>query len=147
VGSIAGGWLPEPFRRLGFAGANPRLAAMLVCAIAVVPVFSIAFVHSEWAAVALLGLAAAAHQGFSCNLLTVPSDIFPQQAVGSVAGIGGMAGALGGVLFSTSTGYILQFTGSYASLFAIAASVYLIALGLLVALAPGLKRVAPATFR
>jgi MFS transporter, ACS family, hexuronate transporter len=141
VGSIAGGWLPEPFRRLGFAGAKPRLAAMLVCAIAVVPVFTIAFVHSEWAAVALLGLAAAAHQGFSCNLLTIPSDIFPPHAVGSVAGIGGMAGALGGVLFSTSAGYILQFTGSYASLFAIAASVYLIALGLLVILAPGLKRV------
>jgi ACS family hexuronate transporter-like MFS transporter len=114
---------------------------MLLCAIAVTPVFTINYTQSEWAAIGLLGLAAAAHQGFSSNLFSLPSDLFPKNAVGSVAGIGGMVGSLGGVLFATSTGYILQFTHSYSSLFAIAASVYLIAFGCVCLLAPGLRRV------
>ena len=88
----------------------------------------------------LLSLAAAAHQGWSANLLTTPSDMFPRTAVGSIAGIGGMAGAVGGALMMNYAGYILQLTGSYASLFAIAASAYLVALSVLVSLAPGLKR-------
>jgi ACS family hexuronate transporter-like MFS transporter len=141
VGSIGGGWLPMPFRKMGMTVSRARLAAMLLCAIAVTPVFTINYTQSEWAAIGLLGLAAAAHQGFSSNLFSLPSDLFPKNAVGSVAGIGGMVGSLGGVLFATSTGYILQFTHSYSSLFAIAASVYLIAFGCVCLLAPGLRRV------
>jgi ACS family hexuronate transporter-like MFS transporter len=140
VGSIGGGWLPAPFRRAGLTAVKARLAAMLFCACAVVPVFAINYLHSEGAAIALLSLAAAAHQGWSANLFTTASDMFPRTAVGSVTGIGGMAGSVGGFLLATFAGYILQFTHSYASLFAIAASAYLVAFVVLCILAPGLKK-------
>jgi MFS transporter, ACS family, hexuronate transporter len=141
IGSIGGGWLPSVFNRLGFSAANARLAAMLFCACAVVPIFTLNYLRSEWVAIALLSLAAAAHQGWSANLYTTVSDMFPRSAVGSIAGIGGMAGAVGGALMMNYAGYILQLTGSYATLFAIAASAYLLALVILVLLAPGLKKV------
>jgi len=140
VGSVGGGWLPAPFMRLGLSAERARLAAMLFCACAVVPVFLINYTHSEWVAIGLLSLAAAAHQGFSANLFTTPSDMFPKSAVGSVTGIGGMAGAVGGALLMVYAGNIVQLTGSYASLFILAASVYLISLLILVLFAPGLKR-------
>ena len=141
IGSIGGGWLPALFRKLGLSAVRARLAAMLFCACLVVPVFMVNFLHSEWAAIALLSLAAGAHQGWSANLFTTSSDMFPRSAVGSVTGIGGMAGAAGGALLMNYAGYILQLTHSYASLFAIAASAYLVALFIMVLLAPGLKKV------
>lgn len=141
IGSIGGGWLPVPFRRLGLSPSGARLGAMLLCACLVVPIFAVGSVHSEWAAVGLLSLAAGAHQGWSANLFTTSSDMFPRNAVGSVVGIGGMAGSVGGMLLATSTGWILQITHSYVSLFILASSVYLIALGVIVLLAPGLKKV------
>jgi ACS family hexuronate transporter-like MFS transporter len=141
AGSIGGGWLPAPFRRLGLSPNYARLAAMLLCACLVVPIFTVTYLHSEWAAIALLSLAAAAHQGWSANLFTTSSDMFPRSAVGSVTGIGGMAGSVGGALLATFAGYTLQLTHSYASLFAIAASAYLLALFIMVLLAPGLKKV------
>lgn len=141
VGSIGGGWLPAPFRKIGFSPSKARLAAMSCCACAVVPIFLVNYLGSEWVAIALLSLAAAAHQGWSANLFTTPSDMFPRNEVGSVTGIGGMAGSAGGFLLATFAGYILQLTHSYASLFAIAASAYLTALVILLALAPGLKKV------
>ncbi len=141
VGSIGGGWLPAPFRRLGFSPEKARLAAMTCCACAVVPIFLVNYLSAEWVAIALLSLAAASHQGWSANLFTTTSDMFPRSAVGSVTGIGGMAGSVGGFLLATFAGYILQMTHSYASLFAIAASAYLTALAVLRLLAPGLKRV------
>ena len=141
IGSIGGGWLPAPFRRMGLSAANARLGAMLLCACLVVPIFWVTYLQSEWAAIALLSVAAGAHQGWSANLFTTSSDMFPRTAVGSVAGIGGMAGAAGGALLMNYAGYILQLTGSYASLFAIASSAYLVALLILVALAPGLRKV------
>ena len=141
IGSIGGGWLPTPFRRLGLSPSHARLAAMLTCACLVVPVFTAANLRSEWTAIALLSLAAGAHQGWSANLFTTPSDMFPHSAVGAVVGIGGMAGSVGGALFAFFAGHILQLTHSYASLFGMAASAYLIALALLSLLAPGLKPV------
>ena len=117
VGSIGGGWLPAPFRRLGLSATHARLAAMLSCACLVVPIFTVAYVQSEWAAIALLSAAAAAHQGWSANLFTTTSDMFPRSAVGSVTGIGSMAGSAGGALLATYAGHILQLTHSYASLF------------------------------
>jgi ACS family hexuronate transporter-like MFS transporter len=114
---------------------------MLLCALLVVPIFWVTQLQSEWTAIALLSIAAGAHQGWSANLLTTPSDMFPRTAVGSISGIGGMAGAAGGALMMNYAGYILQLTGSYATLFAIASSAYLVALFVLVLLAPGLKRV------
>jgi ACS family hexuronate transporter-like MFS transporter len=141
IGSIGGGWLPAPFRRVGLASNQARLAAMLVCAALVVPIFTAASVKSMWAAIALIGLAAGAHQGWSANLFTTSSDMFPRSAVGAVVGIGGMAGSVGSALFAFFAGHILQLTHSYAILFGIASSAYLLALIVLYVLAPGLKRV------
>ena len=146
IGSIYGGYLPESFIRMGFSAERARLAAMFLCASLVVPVFLINNLHSDnfgkWAAIALLSLSTAAHQGFSANLFTTASDMFPRSAVGSVTGIGTMAGAVGGFLFSTYIGYILQLThGNYSILFIVAASVYLVSLLITVLLAPGLKKV------
>jgi ACS family hexuronate transporter-like MFS transporter len=141
IGSIGGGWLPVPFRKLGLSPERARLAAMFVCACAVVPIFGAARLQSEWIAIGLLGLATAAHQGWSANLFTTVSDMFPKSAVGSVVGIGTSAGSTGGMLIAFAAGWILQITHSYNSLFAIAASVYLLALGLIMVLAPGLRKV------
>jgi ACS family hexuronate transporter-like MFS transporter len=141
VGSVGGGWLPAPFRRLGLSPVNARLSSMFLCACLVVPIFLINYLHSEWAAIGLLSLAAAAHQGWSANLFSTPADMFPRSAVGSVTGIGGMAGSVGGILFAAYTGSILQWTHSYATLFAIAASAYIVALAIILLLAPGLRKV------
>ncbi|MCP4026771.1 MAG: MFS transporter, partial [Sphingomonas sp.] len=83
----------------------------------------------------------AAHQAFSANLYTIPSDMFPRKAVGSVFGIGGMVGAIGGMGMAKFTGYILQTTGSYTLIFAVAGSVDLIAVGVIHLLSPRLARV------
>jgi ACS family hexuronate transporter-like MFS transporter len=130
-GSVAGGWLSSFLIHRCRSVNAARKSAMLVCAIAVVPIIFAPGVASTWAAVLLLGLATAAHQGFSCNLLTMPSDLFPSRAVASVAGIGGMAGAIGGMLIAKLVGYLLQTTGSYTIPFLMAGSAYLIALGVI----------------
>jgi ACS family hexuronate transporter-like MFS transporter len=141
IGSVGGGWLPAPFRRLGLSPNYARLAAMLVCASLVVPICTAASVKSLWSAIALIGVAAGAHQGWSANLFTTSSDMFPRSAVGAVVGIGGMAGSLGSALFAFFAGHILQLTHSYVILFSIASSAYLLALIVLYVLAPGLKKV------
>ncbi|MFZ0631917.1 MAG: MFS transporter [Acidobacteriaceae bacterium] len=141
VGSIGGGWLPGPFRRLGFSPQKARIAAMFVCACCVVPIFTAGHLHSEWTAIGLLSLATAAHQGWSANLFTTASDMFPKSAVGSVVGIGTSAGSTGGMLLAASAGWILQITHSYVSLFILASSVYLLALLIITLLAPGLRKV------
>lgn len=141
VGSVAGGWLPIPFRRFGLSAAYARLTAMLVCAVAVVPIFFVSSMQSEWASIALLSLAAAAHQGWSANIFTTPSDMFPKSAVGSVTGIGGMTGSACGSLFAIFVGYVLQITHSnYSILFMMAAGAYLLALVIIQLLAPGLRK-------
>jgi ACS family hexuronate transporter-like MFS transporter len=112
---------------------------MLICACAVVPVVFAAKASNVWVAVLLVGLAAGAHQGWSANLFTTTSDMFPRKAIGSVVGIGGMAGAVGGMLVSKVVGWILQSTGSYVPIFFIAASTYLIALAIFHLLVPKLE--------
>ena len=112
---------------------------MLICAIGVMPVVYAYRVESTWSAVLLIGLAAACHQGFSANLYTVTSDMFPAQAVGSVTGIGGMAGAVGGLLIAWVVGHVLQWTGSYMIPFFIAGATYLVALAIIHVLAPRLE--------
>jgi len=116
-----------------------RKLAMLICALAVVPIVFAARTSSLWTAVLLIGLAAAAHQGWSANMFTIASDMFPRRAVGSVVGIGGMAGAVGGMLIARLVGEILQRTGSYVPIFIIAGSAYLVALLLIHLLAPRLE--------
>ncbi len=141
IGSIGGGWLPAPFRRLGLSPNYARLAAMLFCAFLVVPIYTASSAKSVWAAIALISIAAGAHQGWSANLFTTSSDMFPRSAVGAVVGIGGMAGSVGSALFAFFAGHILQLTHSYAVLFGIASSAYLLALIVMYLLAPGLKKV------
>jgi len=141
IGSVGGGWLPAPFRRLGLSPSYARLAAMLVCAALVVPIFTAASVTSMWTAIALIGVAAGAHQGWSANLFTTSSDMFPRSAVGAVVGIGGMAGAVGSALFAFFAGHILQPAHNYTMLFGIASGAYLLALIVLSLLAPGLRKV------
>ena len=140
VGSIGGGWLPTLFRSLGLSSDRARLASMLLFACLVVPIFLVNYLQSEWVVIGLLSLAAAAHCGWSANIFALPSDMFPRSAVGSVTGIGGMAGSAGGILLATSTGLILQLTHSYASLFYIASGTYLLSFILIVLLAPGFHR-------
>jgi len=140
-GSIAGGWFSSFLVHRGKSVNTSRKTAMLICGVSVVPIIFAPKVASTWAAVLLIGLAAAAHQGFSSNLLTLPSDIFPARAVASVAGMGGMAGAIGGMLIAKLVGYLLQWTGSYTIPFLMAGSAYLIALGAIQLLAPKLEPV------
>ncbi len=141
IGSIGGGWLPALFSGGNRDAAKARMSAMLICACLVLPIFTAGSLKSEWAAIGLLSLAAAAHQGWSANLFTTASDMFPRSAVGAVVGIGGMAGSVGGVLFSVSAGKILQLTHSYVVLFGVSASAYLISMAILHILAPHLKKV------
>ena len=98
---------------------------MLVPAICVMPIMLAPFVSNLWAAVILIGIAASAHQAWSANIFTFSSDMFPKRAVGSVVGIGGMAGAVGGMLISLVVGQVLQTTGSYVPIFLVAGLAYL----------------------
>lgn len=139
VGSIGGGWISSALIHRGWSVNRARKTAMLFCALAVVPIIFAANASSLWVAVALVGLAAAAHQGWSANLFTLASDLFPQSAVGSVVGIGGMAGAIGGMFVALIVGEILQRTGSYVPIFLMAGSAYLLALAAIHLLAPRLK--------
>jgi ACS family hexuronate transporter-like MFS transporter len=141
VGSIGGGWISSTLIKRGWSVNAGRKTAMLICALAVTPIVFASRTQSMWLAVGLVGLAAAAHQGWSANMFTLVSDMFPRRAVGSVVGIGGMAGAIGGMLIAKVVGWVLQSTGSYVSVFLIAASAYLMALLVVHLLAP---RLAPA---
>jgi ACS family hexuronate transporter-like MFS transporter len=141
IGSIGGGWLPSLFTRWGVSVTRARMLAMLSCACLVVPILAVTRLGSEWGAVALLSLAAGAHQGWSANLMTTASDMFPRRAVGAVTGFGGMAGAVGGALMAAYAGKLLELTHSYVTLFWIAAGAYLLALALMRMIAPGFKPV------
>ncbi len=139
IGSVAGGWLSSTLIRRGRTINAARKTAMLVCALCVVPIIFASQTSNLWVAVLLIGMAAAAHQGWSANIYTIASDTFPRCAVGSVVGIGGMAGAVGGMLISLVVGKILESTGSYVPIFIIAASAYLLALLVIHLLAPRLE--------
>ncbi|HEX3913359.1 MAG TPA: MFS transporter [Steroidobacteraceae bacterium] len=139
AGSIAGGWLAAHFIRRGWPLNRARKTAMLACAMAVVPIVFVSLAHDVWTAVALIGLAMAGHQGWSANLFTLTSDLFPQRAVASVVGLGGFAGAVGGMMISTFIGFLLQSTGSYFSVFIVAGSAYLLALAAVHGIAPRLE--------
>jgi ACS family hexuronate transporter-like MFS transporter len=128
IGSIGGGWLSSSLIKRGWSINSSRKSAMLICALAVVPIVFASKVSGLWPAVILVGLAAAGHQGWSANIFTLASDTFPRRAVGSVVGFGGMFGSLGALLIAKVTGYVLQWTGSYLPLFIIAGSAYLTAL-------------------
>lgn len=139
VGSIGGGYLSSTLIKRGWTVNKARKLAMLICAISVVPIVFAAKASNLWVAVGLIALAAAAHQGWSANIFTMTSDMFPRRAVGSVVGIGGMAGSIGGMLIATTVGLILQYTGSYFPIFIMAGSAYLIALLVIQLIVPNLE--------
>jgi ACS family hexuronate transporter-like MFS transporter len=126
IGSVGGGWISSTLLKRGWSVNRARKTAMFICAACAAPVVLTAYTSNLWVAVLLVGLAAAGHQGWSANLFTLASDMFPRRAVGSVVGIGGMFGAIGGMVLSLVVGEVLQRTGKYDALWAVAASAYLV---------------------
>ena len=142
VGSIAGGWLPARLLNMGWDLNRARKTAMGICAVAWLPMIFIGEIGNLWTAVALISLAATAHQGWSANIFTLASDMFPRRAVASVVGIGGFGGAAAMIVLSLCVGLLLQFTReNYAPAFMGAGSSYLAALIIIHALAPKLRPV------
>jgi MFS transporter, ACS family, hexuronate transporter len=139
VGSIAGGWFSSFLIKRGWSVNAGRKTAMLLCALCVLPVSLAIYAENLVIAVGIIGLAAAAHQGWSANLFTLTSDLMPRRAVASVVGLGGMAGAVGGMLMAKYAGYVLENVGSYTPIFLLIGSMYLIALAVIHALAPRLE--------
>jgi len=141
IGSIGGGYLSGALIKRGVAINRARRMTMLIFAVLVVPVVTAGNISNMWLAVGIIGLATAAHQGWSANIFTTASDMFPKKVVGSVVGLGSFAGSLGGMIFLTSAGYIVQATGSYMILFIICGSAYLLALGLMTLLIANVRPV------
>jgi len=148
VGSVLGGWMSSAMVKRGISVNFARKSTFFLFALFAVPMFFVHNVHDLWPAVLMIGLAAAGHQAFSCNIYTFPSDIFPRQAVGTVLGIGGGAGAVGGMLMSLFVSWVLQVakdaghaSEGYTVIFAIAAFTYLTAFALVHVLTPRYKRV------
>ncbi|MEI6077746.1 MAG: MFS transporter [Verrucomicrobiota bacterium] len=139
IGSVSGGWLSMRLIARGWSINAARKTVMLGCALCVLPVFLVSNHIGLWSSVLLVGLAAAAHLGFSANLFTVATDTVPKHAVSSVAGIGGMAAAVGGMFIAKLIGFVLDTTHSYAIPFGIASCVYLVALAILHLLLPKLE--------
>jgi ACS family hexuronate transporter-like MFS transporter len=125
IGGIAGGWLSSRLIRNGKSIDFARKTTILICAVCVLPVFLVSKTSVLWIAVGIISLAAAAHQGWAANMFAIISDVFPRNAVGSVTGLAGFAGSIGGALAATFIGFIREWTGSYSVIFAIAATAYL----------------------
>src|SRR3954468_3247320 len=142
IGSVLGGWRSSRLLKRGVAGGRARKMAMLACALCALPVAGAMYASNLWLAVAVIGLACGAHQGFSANLYALPSDLFPRWAAGSIVGLGGFAGAAGGVLMSLYAANVLQVVGSYTPIFLFASVAYLFALLVVHLIVP---RYAPAT--
>ena len=140
VGSIGGGWLSSVFIKRGMGALAARKLTLLICALLVLPVFFAARVDNLWVATLIIGLAASAHQGFSANLYTVVSDTMPRDSISSVVGIGGMAGAIGGMFVAQAAGRVLEYTGSYILLFSWAAGAYLLAVLIMHLILPRRRR-------
>jgi len=141
VGGIYGGYLSGALIKRGKSVGVARKTALFLCALGILPVVLVPFIQNLWAVVALVCLAMAAHQGWSANLFTVPSDLFPKAAVASVVGIGGLLGAGAGAGFDVFVGHIVEWTHSYVAVFAVCGCTYFVALLLLHLMSP---RFAPA---
>ena len=141
VGSVGGGWLSSRFIKMGWTINRARKTTMLICALLATPVAFAALASNLWVAVLIIGVATAAHQGFSATLYTLPGDVFPRSAVGSVVGIGGMIGAFGGMAMAKYAGYVLDQLGTYTPIFIVAASAYLLALAAVHILTPRMEPV------
>ena len=139
VGSVGGGWLSGAMMKTGMSLNRARKLTMLIAALLIVPTMFAPQVSSMWSAVALVSLAAAAHQWWSANMFTTASDMFPRRAVASVVGFGGFAGAMGGVIFQRLVGYMLQQDPTaYRYIFVFCGLIYIVALGLIHLIVPRL---------
>jgi ACS family hexuronate transporter-like MFS transporter len=142
LGNVAGGYASSRLIKAGISPNAARKGTMLVCALLALPVAFAMYIDTLWPAVAVLALAAAAHQAFSVNLFTIPSDVFPRAAMGSVIGIGGMFGAAGGMVMAKYAGWVLDRLGTFTPMFVVAAFSYLLALLIIHLLSPKLEPVA-----
>lgn len=141
AGSIGGGWLSSKFLKMGWSVNAARKTTLFICAVLVIPIYWVSGITELWPAVLLIGLGMAAHTGWSANMYTLATDFFPKQDVGTVVGFVGSAGAIGGMLMATATGHLLEATGSYKSLFIVAASMYSLALILIHLLIPNIDSI------
>ncbi len=139
IGSISGGWLSSSMIKRGSSINRARKTAIFICALGVVPIMFAQQVSGLWSAVLIMGLATAAHQGFSSNIYTTVSDMFPKRAVASVAGLGGTCGYIGASLFQWLVGYSVEKRQSYLVPFICAGSAYLVAFLVIQFLAPRLE--------
>lgn len=126
IGGIGGGWISSRFIQMGKSIDFARKTTILMCALIILPVMFVSQTQNLWVAVFLIAVAAAGHQGWASNIFTIVSDIYPKKAVGSMVGLSGFAGAVGGALSATFVGLLLESTGSYFLIFLIASSVYTI---------------------
>lgn len=142
LGSIAGGWLSSKLIQRGHSVNYARKVALLISGCCVLPLLLVSGLQNMWLAVLLIGIALAGHQSFSSNLLSIPPDMFPKRAVGSVIGLGGFAGGIGGMIMAKSTGLVLDATGgNYTLIFMACTTVYFIAVLAIHLLSPRLQRV------
>lgn len=142
VGSIAGGWLSSRLIQKGRTPNFARKITMIIAGLCVLPLLFVTGVSNMWLAVLLIGIALAGHQAFSTNLLSIPPDMFPKRAVGSVIGLGGFAGGIGGMIMAKSTGLVLDATeGNYTIIFAMCTTVYFLAVASIHLLSPRLAKV------
>ena len=125
-GSVAGGWLSSFFIKCGRNPVSSRKTTIFIMALLVVPIFVAVKASNIWIAVLLISMATFAHQGFAANIFTIVSDIYPKNAVGSMTGLAGFSGAIGGMLFSGAVGLILKETNNYYIIFGFASMAYLL---------------------
>lgn len=127
IGGIYGGHVSSQFIRLGRSIDFARKTTILLFALLVLPLNAVPYIDNLWIVVIIIGLATSTHQAWASNIFTIVSDVYPKQVVGSMTGISSVGGAVGGALASSFVGLILEWTGSYASIFMIASTMYLVA--------------------
>ena len=139
VGSIAGGWFSSHLIKRGWSVNAARKTTLLAAALCALPLVSVASIDNAAIVVVLIGMGTAAHQAFSANIFTMISDLYPRRAVATIAGMGGLAGSIGGMLIAQATGWTLELTGSYVPIVMYAGCAYLIALGIIHLLVPRME--------
>ena len=141
IGGVAVGWLAGKLMSQGWSLNKARKISLLICALAVVPVFLAPFAPSAWLAVLIVGIAGSAHQGWSANLFSFVSDTMPREAISSVVGMGGFVTYFTGGLISAATGHILQKTGSYVPVFVYFSGMYVVSIAAMHLLVPKIQQV------
>ena len=144
VGSIAGGWLSSHLVGRGWSVNRARKTTLFIAALFAVPLVTVTYAPNPLTAVLLIGMGVAAHQAFSSNIFTMIADMYPRRAVATIAGMGGAAGSVGGILIAQATGWTLELTGSYTPIVLYAGLAYLIAFACIQLLVP---RMDPAPVR